>query len=430
MTTPSKNPSLLTLLLLALAAASLGAPARVVAGSAGPPVFQVAPVQSVIVGRVWVDANADRVFDRGERPLPGVLVLLSQGGEVFNEAVTDEQGAYRFDELEPGTYEVAVDDATLPPEYRDGPPLSNTVNLPGDVEFTQNFRIEEVGAGGPGVTPPGAPSVRLDANPDALTEGGSVTFTVTVEPPVEGVEYVYFFGDGGEVRSPRPQAQHVYERSGVFPAYVQLAQNGDPFAESPQIRIAVAPDEEAGVPPPVEVAIRAEPQRAEAGEPVVFTVTVEPPVEAVEYRFHFGDAEPTAWSGEATAMHAYAEAGAYDAFVEVRGVPNAPQQVASAPVLVDVVAPAVSGGGVPLWLILVGVLLLLLVGGYVLTKRGKSVPPAAKMAVEPEPDTTPEVATDRPPALDVEVRLRPVRDVGSHRADGSLTIEREIRHAE
>ncbi len=430
---PLKKRSLVAVLLLVLAVASLGAPARVVAKRAGPLAFQEAPIQSTIVGRVWIDATADRAFNRGERPLRGVRVLLSQGGEVFNEAVTDGEDFYRFVGLEPGTYGVAVDEATLPPEYREGPPLSNVLELPGNAAFTQHFQIEEIREGRPSVTPSGVPSVRLDANPDVVTEGDSVIFTVTLGPSVEDVEYFYFFGDGRQERSAEPRAAHVYERPGLFQAFVQLAQNGDPFAESQQITVAVAPDEaDPEPPPPVRMEIRVEPQSAAAGQPVVFTALGVPDNPAIEFRFHFGNAEPTDWSGEATAKHAYADPGAYEAFVEVRGIPNAPLPVASAPELVNVFPVVESGGGVPAWLLIVGLLLLVVVVGYVLWRRGKFIPPASELAVRPKPDTPPQVAPNHPLALSVEVRLRPVRDVGTHRVDayGASIIQEEKRHAE
>ena len=58
----------------------------------------------------WLDANLDGQQDGSEDPLPGVTVVLdgtTGSGEVVNEtAITDVNGLYLFDNLQPGTYKV------------------------------------------------------------------------------------------------------------------------------------------------------------------------------------------------------------------------------------------------------------------------------------------------------------------------------------
>jgi uncharacterized repeat protein (TIGR01451 family) len=60
--------------------------------------------------RVWLDADRDGTQDAGEAPLPGVTVRLLDGtGAVLATTVTDTDGTWRFDLLEPGTYRVELE---------------------------------------------------------------------------------------------------------------------------------------------------------------------------------------------------------------------------------------------------------------------------------------------------------------------------------
>ena len=61
-----------------------------------------------IAGTVWDDLNGNGVVDPGEPVIPGVTIRLSNG----ETAVTDENGAYLFDDLPDGTY--AVIEVDLP----------------------------------------------------------------------------------------------------------------------------------------------------------------------------------------------------------------------------------------------------------------------------------------------------------------------------
>ncbi|MFB3131573.1 MAG: TRAFs-binding domain-containing protein, partial [Rhodothermales bacterium] len=103
-----------------------------------------ATLQSVISGRVWIDANDDGGFDADEEPLPNVQVLLQKDGRAFAETLTNSNGEYQFDGLEPGAYVVTMIDDTLPAEYRNGENEVFPQDIPDDnTDYTieKNFRI-------------------------------------------------------------------------------------------------------------------------------------------------------------------------------------------------------------------------------------------------------------------------------------------------
>ena len=64
-----------------------------------------------IAGSVWADQDGDNLFEAGETALPGFTVFLDLNqNEIFDpgepSTQSDERGAYRFVDLEPGSYEV------------------------------------------------------------------------------------------------------------------------------------------------------------------------------------------------------------------------------------------------------------------------------------------------------------------------------------
>ncbi|MCB0623963.1 MAG: carboxypeptidase regulatory-like domain-containing protein, partial [Saprospiraceae bacterium] len=58
----------------------------------------------------WLDDDVDGQQDAGEQPLGGVVVILDgttgSGETVQATAITDANGLYLFDNLQPGTYKV------------------------------------------------------------------------------------------------------------------------------------------------------------------------------------------------------------------------------------------------------------------------------------------------------------------------------------
>lgn len=60
-----------------------------------------------ISGFVYVDHDADCVFDPGEPPLAGVEIqLLDDRGRILRRTLTDSEGRYRFEDLAPDRYQI------------------------------------------------------------------------------------------------------------------------------------------------------------------------------------------------------------------------------------------------------------------------------------------------------------------------------------
>ncbi|MDR7401532.1 MAG: SdrD B-like domain-containing protein [Armatimonadota bacterium] len=88
--------------------------------------FPLRPAASVS-GRVFLDDNDNGLPDPGERGLEGVVVTLLPGGLT---RTTGPGGAFAFDGLLPGGYQVAVDSQSLPAGLAAGPAVEVTA-VPG-----------------------------------------------------------------------------------------------------------------------------------------------------------------------------------------------------------------------------------------------------------------------------------------------------------
>ncbi len=77
-------------------------------------------------GKVYHDRDDDGVREPGEEGIAGVTIqLLDQEGNVVAEAVTDESGCYRFENLPPGKYDIRE---IQPAGWIDGKDSAGTVN--------------------------------------------------------------------------------------------------------------------------------------------------------------------------------------------------------------------------------------------------------------------------------------------------------------
>jgi serine-aspartate repeat-containing protein C/D/E len=77
--------------------------------------FGLYPVLVSVGDFVWLDTDRDGIHDTGELGLAGITVtLLDADGNVLATTVTDADGKYLFDGLEPGEYTTKI---TVPPGY-------------------------------------------------------------------------------------------------------------------------------------------------------------------------------------------------------------------------------------------------------------------------------------------------------------------------
>nr|MDQ2712608.1 hypothetical protein [Acidobacteriota bacterium] len=106
-------------------------------------------VQRAALGRVYVDANGNSLFDKGESAVPGVRIYLSDG----QSAITDSEGMYSFPSLPEGSVVMSIDPITMPSGYalsseseRQGESFTRLLRTPlgtGTV-VTQNFALRAI----------------------------------------------------------------------------------------------------------------------------------------------------------------------------------------------------------------------------------------------------------------------------------------------
>lgn len=103
---------------------------------------------------VWSDMNCDGIQDAGENGIANVKVILKDDqGSVVDVAFTDGSGKYSFTSLCMGTYNVFVDETTLPEDYNstavdqggddakdsDGSGVEVVISTPSEVNNTIDF---------------------------------------------------------------------------------------------------------------------------------------------------------------------------------------------------------------------------------------------------------------------------------------------------
>ncbi len=155
-------------------------------------------LQQFLIGRVFEDTNGNGSYDKGERPLAGVRVYLSNG----QSASTDSQGLYNIPLIAPGTVVVELDAATVPKGYTisSGGRLSDEnwsrlvrTPLQGGAMLRQNFALKKCpncqSVPAPAASAPVAarvvstkPAERIEVSPqqDSIAADGRSTMTVRV----------------------------------------------------------------------------------------------------------------------------------------------------------------------------------------------------------------------------------------------------------
>lgn len=140
--------------------------------------------QRALVGRVYVDANGNGLFDKGDDPVPAARIFLSNG----QAAVTDSEGLFSLPTVPQGSVVVSIDPLTLPTGYvlsnegeRQGESLTRLLRTPlgGGTVVRQNFALRATQGAKP-LRPP--PLVRKQSATKAEADNGAVESITPVAP--------------------------------------------------------------------------------------------------------------------------------------------------------------------------------------------------------------------------------------------------------
>ncbi|MDT7541335.1 MAG: large repetitive protein [Acidobacteriota bacterium] len=108
--------------------------------------------RQMIVGRVFVDANGNGQFDKGERAVAGARLYIDNGQSV----ITDSQGMYNLPSVEDGAVVISLDPVTIPhglmltdEGHRSGRSWTRLLRTPlgGGTLLRQNFALSRAEAG-------------------------------------------------------------------------------------------------------------------------------------------------------------------------------------------------------------------------------------------------------------------------------------------
>ncbi|MFL6227388.1 MAG: hypothetical protein ACJ741_01260, partial [Pyrinomonadaceae bacterium] len=120
--------------------------------------------RQMIVGRVFVDANGNGMFDGGERPVAGARLYIDNGQSV----ITDSEGMYNLPSVEDGAVVISLDPVTVPngllltdAGHRSGKSWARLLRTPlgGGTLLRQNFALARTEA-----DDDFAPPISSDAN--------------------------------------------------------------------------------------------------------------------------------------------------------------------------------------------------------------------------------------------------------------------------
>ena len=159
---------------------------------------------------VWDDLNGDGIENAGEPGLAGVTVRLldATGATELATTTTAGDGSYTFPNLDPGTYTIDVDDATLPAgavETTGLDPLVVTVTS-GEIEVTADFGYYQPATVGD--------LVWDDLSNDGIQDPG--------EPGLEGVTVNLLNAAGTVLATTATNASGGYTFAGLVPGQYRI----------------------------------------------------------------------------------------------------------------------------------------------------------------------------------------------------------------
>lgn len=147
------------------------------------------PLTGSAAGHVYYDINANGKLDKGiDKPIPGVTVNIRSD---IKTTVTDENGYYRFDNMEPGAHVVWIDPQTLPEPYRplENQPIKKIVVQPGGVAASAvaDFIVLKAAIYEQGVVE-GVVCLDLNGNGDCEPDEPGIVGVTVYDPPALTVE--------------------------------------------------------------------------------------------------------------------------------------------------------------------------------------------------------------------------------------------------
>jgi hypothetical protein len=95
---------------------------------------------SRVQGNVFNDYLVNDHRQPDAPPVPGVRLVLTSG-ELSRDVITDGSGDFEFDELDPGEYTLALDPATIPPNFV-GPSTANVLHIEANSTVVEDFPLQ------------------------------------------------------------------------------------------------------------------------------------------------------------------------------------------------------------------------------------------------------------------------------------------------
>jgi hypothetical protein len=295
---------------------------------------------------------------------------------------------------------------------------------------------------------PGNPTVSLKADKETVQIGESVKFTATLNPPRREVIYG-FETDGRGIGGGMDQTEAVAQFSTPGPHVVSVRAfiRGTTLTARTKIQVNERPRV-------LRVQLTPDKPQARVGEAVTFTISTIPDLPNLDYEFDPGDGSPTHHGKTPKIKHTYTDARNYTAMVSLRGAesparadltisqnqpppppysPSGPVATAVTTVAPSIAQPPTATSTIPPpppfpWIYVIPAALLVVIIGYLLHRKPKPKPMAARPTFHPhwnrgEPQKQQENVT-----INYEVHFDPNISKGRQRleTDGaSLIISRK-----